>query len=301
MPWEDLYKDEYLQAALAEPDPKYLVNWAMKRQPQSNKPSIDPSKYVSILVSSHNTKLEYIQECLESITNQVGGYHMELVWINDGSDPSHTEQLLQELDFFERNTPFSSVIYSENDKNMGLGYSLNRGINLCSHEMIVKMDSDDIMHINRIQKQMEYMIANPEVQVCGTQIQMFKEEENKNGQKIIIDTTTHKSYTWNEFKAHPTHWFMNHPTLLYRKSAVLQVGNYDTKLDRVVEDFNLELRLLKTFGYIHNFETALVKYRLHDSQVTKGDLAKKDYWNKIRADIILSFTVNRVKRYTNFH
>jgi hypothetical protein len=34
MPWEDLYKDEYLQAALAEPDPKYLVNWAMKYLPQ---------------------------------------------------------------------------------------------------------------------------------------------------------------------------------------------------------------------------------------------------------------------------
>lgn len=54
-------------------------------------PSIENS--VSILVSSLNTKAKYLQQCLESIKHQEGLFHMEIVWINDGSDMIHTSLL----------------------------------------------------------------------------------------------------------------------------------------------------------------------------------------------------------------
>ena len=57
----------------------------------------DVSKSISILISSFNTKAAHIKACLHSIKNQVGHFHMEIVWINDGSDSLHSSILKKML------------------------------------------------------------------------------------------------------------------------------------------------------------------------------------------------------------
>jgi hypothetical protein len=248
-----------------------------------------PSKEnsVSILVSSLNTKASYLQQCLESIKIQEGLFHMEVVWINDGSDAIHTAILKKMLEQFEKTTRFTTVVFSENDGNKGIGFTLNRGITMCSHEIIIKMDSDDIMVPTRIQKQITYMNENPAVKICGAQVQMFDDNMNNRG------VSNHPSITWEEYKAKPNHWFINHPTVCYRKSAVLEAGNYNDGLrkqdgnDDLSHDFELELRMLKRYGYIYNFPEPLLNYRLHDKQVTyNGGEGGRDKWHKIRMGII---------------
>ena len=75
---------------------------------------------------------------------------------------------------FENTTRFVKVVYHENDGNKGIGYTLNKGVEMCSNEIIIKMDSDDIMVPNRIQIQLDYMKKNPNVAICGGQIAMFR-------------------------------------------------------------------------------------------------------------------------------
>jgi GT2 family glycosyltransferase len=144
------------------------------------------------------------------------------------------------------------------------------------------MDSDDIMLPNRIIKQIEYMNKNPNVMICGAQIHCFKENINN-----ISYSTNHPSITWDEYKEKKIQWFTNHPTLCYRKKAILDVGNYDINKMRNSEDFELILRVLKKFGYIHNFTEVLLYYRLHENQVTHdGGKEGRVYWNEIRNEII---------------
>lgn len=236
---------------------------------------------VSILVSSLNTKASYLQQCLESIKHQQGLFNIELIWINDGSDQLHSMILKKQLEHFEKTTRFTKIIYNENDGNKGIGFTLNRGINLCNNEIIIKMDSDDIMVVDRIQKQFNYMNQNPNVKICGGQIQMFDDNMASRG------VSDHKSLSWEEYKKNPSHWFINHPTVCYRKSAVLEAGNYDENLKQMCEDFELELRMLKTHGYIYNFPEVLLNYRLHDKQVThNGGEGGRIKWATIRNDII---------------
>ena len=242
-------------------------------------PSLDKS--VSILVSSLNTKALYLQQCLDSIKHQEGLFHMEIVWINDGSDAIHTTILKRMLEQFEKTTRFTTVVYRENDGNKGIGFTLNRGIHMCNNEIIIKMDSDDIMVPSRIQKQVKYMDENQHVKICGAQVQMFDDNGNNRG------ASKHPSISWDEYKAKPNHWFINHPTVCYRKSAVLEAGNYDETLKQMCEDFELELRMLKTHGYIYNFPEPLLNYRLHDKQVTyNGGEGGRDKWHNIRMGII---------------
>lgn len=257
----------------------YDIMNSIQLPPQFSRPS--PQNSVSVLISSFNTKANYIQKCLDSIKHQLGYFHMEIIWINDGSDLLHTSILKRILEVFENNTRFTKIIYHENSENKGIGYSLNCGINMCSHEIIIKMDSDDMMVPNRISKQYTFMKDNPEIQICGGQVQMF-DDTGRN-----LGVSNHPSITWEQYKTSPNHWFVNHPTVCYRKSAVLKAGNYDPKLKQMCEDFELELRMLKTHGKIHNFEEPLLYYRLHEKQVTyNGGEGGRDKWNEIRIDII---------------
>jgi mannosyltransferase OCH1-like enzyme len=241
----------------------------------------EPQEKVSILVSSYNTKAKYIKECLDSIKNQVGRFTMEIVWINDGSDTLNTRLLQKLLEKFDMETRYTTVIYKENKENKGIGYSLHRGINLCTNELIIKMDSDDIMMEDRILKQLTVMINNPQLMICGSQITSFDDV----GKERV--GSNHPSLTWEEYKAKPNHWFVNHPTVCYRKQAVIDAGNYNPKLSRMSEDFELELRMLKKYKLIYNLPESLLKYRLHPGQVThNGGEEGRSYWMEKRMEII---------------
>ena len=242
---------------------------------------LKPKREVSILISSYNTKIKYINECLNSIKKQMGDFSMEIIWINDGSDKLNTTLLKQTLEIFKQTTRFIKVVYYENDVNKGIGYTLNKGIEMCSNDIIMKMDSDDIMMPNRIQKQLQFMEKNPDMKVIGGQVQMFG-KENK-----LLSKTDHLSITWEEFKEKKPHWFINHPTVCYRKSAVLEAGNYNKDLKEMAEDFELEVRMLKKHGMIYNTTDVLLYYRIHEDQVThEGGIGGTDKWNKVRDDMI---------------
>ena len=68
--------------------------------------------------------------------------------------------------------------------------------------------------------------------------------------------------------------------------------NYDKNLKHMAEDFELELRMLKTHGFIKNLPNVLLWYRVHSEQVTNGSKTKdkgganSQYWNNIRNNMI---------------
>jgi hypothetical protein len=83
------------------------------------------------------------------------------------------------------------------------------------------------------------------------------------------------------FQENPRTWIMSHPSMMMRKSAVLAVGNYrdvyktfDLKYTEtqgtqsILEDFDLECRILRTYGELHNIPEILMYYRIHENQVT---------------------------------
>ena len=268
--------------------------WGSTKQSYATMDSIElpdhlkePTEKVSILISSLDTKAAYVKDCLNSIKNQIGHIFFEIIWINDGSNEINTKILKQMLYEFENTTRFVKVIYHENGVNKGIGFTLNKGIEMCNNELIIKMDSDDIMVPNRIQLQLDYMKKNPGIAICGGQVAMFY-----NVKEQVHHITKHPDISWKQYKNIRSHWFINHPTVCYRKSKVLQAGNYDKNLKHMAEDFELELRMLKTHGFIKNLPNVLLWYRCHPEQVTAGakdkdkGAAGSKYWNNIRNEMI---------------
>ena len=239
-----------------------------------------PLREVSVLIPCYNINASYFKDTLDSIMHQTGNFFINLVCINDGSQDLNTKILIRLLDNFDKKTRWTKVHYYENEKNMGIGPTLRKGVNLCPDEIILRMDSDDIMHPDRIKKQLEFMDNNKDCALCGCQIYLFK-----NNLKQIHSKTSHPNYTWKEYinmKLKP-HWLMNHPTFCFRKSKILEVGNYEENIKSMYEDFYLILKVMKKYGKIYNMKDTLLFYRLHEKQLThNGGKEGREYWNNIR-------------------
>lgn len=214
----------------------------------------EPTRWVSMLIPSYNTKREYIRECLESIRSQNGAFQIELVWINDGSSTEATVELEQELVRFQRTSRFVKVKYIRRDENYGISRSLRQGICECSWDLVFRMDSDDAMLPDRMKRQLEFMDANPDCVVCGTDIETFDGITRTNHPSVIRSTDPDPK----------PEWFMNHPTLCLKRSAVLAVGNYG-EIENGHEDRDLEIKLLEKHDAVYNIPECLVKYRLRET------------------------------------
>ena len=252
----------------------------------------EPSSWISILVSSYNTKHMYIVECLESIKSQNGHFGMELVWINDGSDALHSKLLELELDKFVKNTRWTSLKYHAMDTNQGISHCLHEGLKLCTNEIVFKMDSDDIMFLDRIKTQLKVMDTTDFV-MCGSNVHMFSNSEPNSNVKKYLNCTHHPEIiTLESYKNTPTnsnsHWFMNHPTLCFRKSAIESVGSYNTKMGSMSEDFELELKVLKKYGKVMNISEPLLYYRIHPDQTTYNGKSSTPDHIRIRNELIKS-------------
>jgi GT2 family glycosyltransferase len=244
----------------------------------------EPITWISVLVSSYNTNHKYVVECLESIRQQNGHFGIELVWINDGSNELSTTLLEKTLDEFKAKMRFTKIVYKKWEQNKGIGYSLNKGIELCSNEIIIKVDSDDICLADRFSKQLEFMKNNKDCAIVGCNAHYLKEINNS---KVVQGQTNHPYLlTYENYKKSPLHWFINHPCVCYRKSAVLEVGNYNEQTHSLYEDFELELKLLKKFGKLYNIQENLVYYRIHGEQVTANNSCGKPEIVKARNDFI---------------
>jgi glycosyltransferase involved in cell wall biosynthesis len=226
-------------------------------------------QYVSILIASHNTPEEFLIECLDSIQNQkdIPFVSLELVWINDGSSPLFTNILEKCLRNFQKKIKQKIKIkYLKLDKNQGLSYCLHHGVLACSHDIIFRMDSDDIMHELRIRKQLDFINNNPKCVLCGTDIFCFTKTK---GQKYFVERSEHPAIlTWDSYLESKPFWILNHPTLCFRKYAVISAGNYNPYLKYPFEDLDLELRILKKYGVIYNIPEMLLYYRIHENQIT---------------------------------
>ena len=94
---------------------------------------------------------------------------------------------------------------------------------------------------------------------------------------------------WEEYKKNPVDWILNHPTLCFKKSAILHIGNYNKQLKLPFEDLELELRVLKYYGILYNLNESLVFYRIHTGQVSNN---KSEQIKSIKETFIQNMITN---------
>ena len=136
---------------------------------------------------------------------------------------------------------------------------LNKGIRLCTGEFVARMDADDISDKTRIRKQVDFLRLNKDVGLVGTGILTFGEHGIKG--QLLLQPASHqeiiKKLPWNN------PFF--HPTVMYRKTNVIDIkGPYRTFFRRS-QDYELWTRLVPKIK-TGNIAEALLSYRIHNEQ-----------------------------------
>lgn len=205
----------------------------------------------------YKEKPEFFKLALESILNQTVAAS-EWVIVKDGPLTPELDGVIDE--FLANNKVNAKIIALE--KNMGSGPASAKGVEACSNELIAKMDSDDIAAENRFELQLDEFMNDDKLDVCGGQIVEFEDNLNNPVAERIVPTEHDKIYEY--FKCRSG---VNNVTVMYKKSAVLAVGNYhDFPL---MEDYDLYVRLLQNGSKFKNIDSVLVNVRTDRTMVAR--------------------------------
>lgn len=200
----------------------------------------------SVVIPVHNGE-RYIKEALESCLNQTYD-NFEILIVDDKSEDG-TLGILKEFESRDGRVKVFAV-----EKQDGLGNVINIGIRASKGKYIVRMDADDVMCSDRIEKQVKYLEENPECVAIGGQIDII--DENSNITRHREYPLTDKELRKNLFLFQP----FAHPAVTLRRSTLEEMGLYPENMWKV-EDVKLFL-ILSTKGKFANVPDTVLRYRM---------------------------------------
>ena len=189
---------------------------------------------VSVLLPVFNAA-EYLPVCLKSLERQTLG-DFEVVAIDDGSTDGSTE-ILKKWGRADRR------IRVIERSHRGLVPSLNDGLGECRGDLVARMDADDVAHPRRLQFQAEFLQSRPEVNIVSCLIRHFPAHQVAQGFRLydewLNSLVDHDQMFRERFAESP----IAHPSVMFRKKAVDEVGGY--RDCGWPEDYDLWLRLFE--------------------------------------------------------
>lgn len=219
--------------------------------------------------------MPYLPETLASIEAQTYKNWEILAWDNGSTDDT-----VEELNKWIPSRLSGRLV---TDQPMSVGGSRAAMINRCKTEFCALVDADDINLPERLEKQLTFLHTAPEVAVLGCQ--MYIIDANGNLSDQIYDVPLNHSDILHGMLTQNT---IAQPSVLLRRSAILQVGNYRDfylRWNRVnIEDYDLWLRVSQQFN-LANLDIPLVKYRVHQNSTTQLAI-KENRINKAINDCI---------------
>ena len=204
----------------------------------------------------------YLKQALESVLGQTFN-DFEFLIINDGST-DETEEIAKG---YANKDDRVKVI--NNEKNLGLQKTLNKGVELSQGEYIARIDCDDIwLDKKKLQKQVSALDSNSDIGVIGTGFVSIDENEKElfrvkfpsNDEKI-----RNNILTCNQ---------LAHPSVVIRKKALDELGKYSEKKKyQHIEDYELWLRIGKKYKFA-NLDEYCLGYRIDSNGISLNNQFK---------------------------
>ena len=131
---------------------------------------------VTIAIPIYNAE-KYLRYAIQSCINQTY-QNWELLLMCDGSTDTSIG-IMEEMAAYDSRI---RVIYD--DVNKGLVYRLNQSIKLAKGKYYARMDADDIMAVNRIEEEVNFLELHPMVDVVGTSMMMIDGDNHIMGSSL---------------------------------------------------------------------------------------------------------------------
>jgi glycosyltransferase involved in cell wall biosynthesis len=228
---------------------------------------------VSVIMPNYNYA-KYLEKSIDSVIKKSYS-NIELIIIDDASTDISAKILIEEK------AKDSRIKILVNNKNEGVVYCRNKGIEISKGEFLCFLDPDDIWLINKVEIQVENLLAK-QANLCFTDIDIIDGEDN------LIKTRKH-SFTSYTYKTLLKRNFVPHSSLMVKKELLgslryqeIPTSTFETWLMKkmgikkiIHEDYVLLLNLFKNNSVkpIHINE-ALILYRVHANNYSGNYLNK---------------------------
>lgn len=192
----------------------------------------------------------FVRAALDSMIVNQSVKPNEIVLVQDGPIPEGLSALLKEYE-----VKYSSVMHIIRlEKNGGLGNALRLGVENARFDICARMDSDDICLPNRFEKQLAYLETHPECDIVGGQMTEFIDTPDNIVGRREVPLSNDEIYEFMKSRC-----ALNHVTVMFRKQAVLKVGNYQDWFWN--EDYYLWVRMMMAKCQFANIPDVAVNVR----------------------------------------
>ena len=238
---------------------------------------------VSVLMPIYNTNPDFLKESIDSILMQ-SFKDFEFLILNDSPDNLLLDDVVKSYDD-------KRIIYLKNKCNMGISQSRNKLLDLAKGEYIAIFDHDDISLPHRLEQEVAFLDAHPNVG-CVSGWSQFFGHKNKLFCTPECDTDIRIMMTQDNY--------ISHTACMIRKSVL---EKYDIRYKEEyspVEDYKLCVDLMDVTE-LYNIQDVFVKYRVHSNNTSKRlQILARNLSKKVRletANKYLAYRLEYERRY----
>lgn len=204
------------------------------------------SKYesISVVMPVYNAA-RFLRESIDSVLDQTYT-HFELILIDDCSTDNSYEIMCE---YAQQD---SRVRAYKNERNMGVSYTRNFGVNKAQFDYIALIDSDDMWSVQKLQKQVALLATYPDTDLCYTG-------------SAFVDTNGEKSDFVFEVPFEVTYKKLLKQNVISCSSVLIKkemLIKYPMAHDDMHEDFATWLSVLKNGGIARGVDEPLLIYRV---------------------------------------
>lgn len=139
-------------------------------------------------------------------------------------------------------------------RNVGLAAAMNAGLDRCDGDFVMRMDSDDLCTYERVELQLEYLRAHPDIACVSSWAEEFFEDGAPSSLKTspVSHEAVMQALRWRNV--------LVHPTICVRTDVLRAVGGYRSRFG-MLEDYDLFVRLAQAGARFHVIPKVLLRVR----------------------------------------
>lgn len=178
------------------------------------------SGLVSVITTIYD-KPQFLNECIESVLNQTYT-NFELILLDDNSPNPKVREIMESYDDPRIIRWYSDINEIDRYKTARYATLINFGVyNFSSGDYITYLVDDDVYYPDRLQTLVEFIEANPEVDVVYHPLVNIDTEGKRGGVrgvKGILDGLSDDTRAFN---------YLDHNQVLHRRDVFFKVGGWD--------------------------------------------------------------------------
>jgi len=205
---------------------------------------------VSVVIPAYN-RAHLLERCLDSVLGQTLAAD-EIIVVDDGST-DNTVSTLKSLH------PDIKLIQQD---NLGVSAARNTGISAARHDWIALLDSDDVWHENKLERQIMALNDAPEYLICHSD-----EIWIRNGIRVN-QMIKHKKAGGHIFQHCLPLCAISPSAVIIHRSLFEEIGLFDETLP-ACEDYELWLRICSRYPVLYIDEALITKHGGHDDQLSR--------------------------------